>query len=147
MAEINKFSKEYIGEDSVIDILLRMDYHDLLNMCKTSKEFNSICKRDSFWIMKGKYDFGETYSNNYKRYNLSPKEIYNVLYKHIDLYKGFDKIPLNDFDFTLKLPEFKMASINRPKFIRGNILGKQEMKMVRTKLESLSPNKMKSDSP
>jgi hypothetical protein len=124
MAEINKFSKEYIGEDSIIDILLRMDYRDLLKMCKTSKEFNSICKRDTFWVMKGKYDFGETYSNNYKSYKLSPKEIYFLLYKHIDLIDFNDflvRLALNNIANILKIylqlsDLKKLFSIDQPTF-------------------------------
>jgi hypothetical protein len=131
MAEINKFSKEYIGDDSVIDILLRMDYRDLLNMCKTSKEFNSICKKDTFWVMKGKYEFGETYSNEYKsyRYILSPKEIYFLLYKHIDLADFNDflvRLSLNNIASTLKIYLWlsdlkKLFSIDQPTFDFFNI--------------------------
>jgi hypothetical protein len=39
-------------------ILLSLDYEDLINACQTNKDFNKVCQDEYFWKLKVEHDYG-----------------------------------------------------------------------------------------
>ena len=39
-------------EDTKLDILLKLDYNEIIRQCMIDEYYKEICKKRSFWIMK-----------------------------------------------------------------------------------------------
>lgn len=42
----------------ISQILLALDYKDLMNTCQTNKDFNEVCQDNYFWKLKVEQDYG-----------------------------------------------------------------------------------------
>lgn len=73
-------SQTIIGVPDVDEYtLLKLDYPDLRNACRTYRSFNRICKKQSFWAKKIKYDFGSGIIQH-KPLDINNEEEYVYLY-------------------------------------------------------------------
>lgn len=58
-------------------ILLNLDYDELMNACRINKDFNKVCHDDYFWKLKIEHDFGTI--THYKLPNISHHQQYIYL--------------------------------------------------------------------
>ena len=64
--------------DTDIEVLLNLDYPDLLNVCQIDSYLNSLCRRDDFWRRKVERDYGPDVAA-LKPQNETDREQYNYL--------------------------------------------------------------------
>lgn len=72
---LSELSPIFIISELRRNTLLQADYDTILNSCRTSKEFQSICNDKSFWEEKALKDFG-TSLEEFNNTNLTPAQRY-----------------------------------------------------------------------
>lgn len=85
-----------LPKNALYNALMNLDWNDIVNLCKTNKKCNEICKDDLFWQKKVLLDFPDISD---KPKHISYKNWYIKLTKSGDLYQlGIDKLDTGFID-------------------------------------------------
>ena len=129
-------TEQILPDDIVMNILLQMDYQDLIAGCRSNKQFYRICygeQSDFFWKIKLEYDYSiinlfknKTWRQTYQLYYLLQwaNHILKTKYTISQLFN------LRKLDLQLK----KLTSV--PKEL-GQLSNLQELKLEHNKLTSI----------
>lgn len=69
-------SLETLPNEIIFDILMNLDYDDIIKFCQTDSQFKDLCNSDAFWFEKARHDFGVGRDEYYRDTGLNPRDLY-----------------------------------------------------------------------
>lgn len=73
-------------DENIEEILLQLDYSEILTACQINKQYERVCHQQTFWIKLLLRDFDYDYSNQYNNYDKTAETTYRLFYQLIDRY-------------------------------------------------------------
>ncbi len=94
--------------DMLFEIALQMDVKDILNLCKTSKQFAEICKNDYLWFKLLERDYPQKDASQYTKIkNKTNRELYD-LHELLEWINKYNKEQIKNVDDLINLKELDL---------------------------------------
>jgi len=113
-----------LPRDIVYQIMIRIPYHKLNQLCNSSMITYQLCNNEQFWLLKSQHDFNILV--NSKPTNNTWKQYYDYLYqinnfKLVNVYYGGRKINTIKIGADNKLKSILLKLENLEKYVSGDL--------------------------
>lgn len=75
---ISELSMDMLNNDVILQLALRLNYYEIVNLCNINSQYLKLCQNQYFWKLKFYRDFGEFTRDIYDKNKKSYDDLYEV---------------------------------------------------------------------